>query len=807
MSKMTSRGLRATLIAATLCAALAQAAEPRDYALPGAPLAATLTRIATDAGLVLSIDPALVGDRQSHAVQGRYEPEQALRAALQGSGLTLVRGESGVLTLAELRGGDATLLQAVKVQAEVSNMDPGRTEGSRGYAAPSTNTAFKLPLTPRETPQTVTVVPQAIIQDFGLTDIRQIMLFAPGVAASAERGPQSYYFESRGNSLQVQYDGVPSSNRFGGRGAGMTFDAATIDRVEILHGASGLLTGPGKPGGTVNVIRKLPTEQAQVAIEAGGNSWGGWRGTADVAGPLGDTGFGGRLVAVYERQDFYIDYADAKHSVLYGVIGRKFGENTELYAGVNLEQVADGSYGSHYGLPANMDGSSRDIPRKKNLGATWSDTDESLNTAFVRLRHAFSADWSLHGMLTYEDYDTSQLEGNAGVPRDPEQLDKLYLFAAIENWKADTMGLDLYLQGAFELFGRKHELMTGFNGLRRREAGDYSNSPQPLAEIDIATWDARQAPGPYSQGINFVYGYTGEYEQYGAFGGARFSLADPLHLIVGTRLSWVEQQRDGVTDSKEQSVSTFYSGLVWDVSKLLSVYTSYSDIFEPHPVYVRDSSGKVLDPITGENLEVGLKLEAFDGKLNGALALFRLDQDNLAQADYEGALAGICGGEALDPCSRASGRVRNEGFELSLSGQLARGWQIYGGYTNFKRKYKTEDGGDPYAQKMPAEYLHLATNYSAADEQWSVGASARWQETVAYNGTLFFLPSQSFSTRQSAYTVVGLFGSYRLTPRFKLNAAVDNLFDKQYFSGLEWPLGGMVYGDARQFSLTLRAEF
>lgn len=804
-----------------LPAALAQTAVPEaglDYTLPAAPLSVTLNRIARQSGVALSVDAALVPDRDAPPVQGRFGVEQALRQALAGSGLELVKAGPGAYTLrpmATIQGDGTPVMPVVKVSAEADRGDPGRTEGSRDYAARSTGTAFKLPLTPRETPQTVTVVPQAVMKDFGLTDIRQILMFTPGVTVSAERGPQAYYFESRGNSMEVQFDGVPSSNNFGGRGSGMTFDAATIDRVEVVSGAAGLLTGPGSPGGTVNVVRKLPTATPQVALEAGGDSWGGWRGTADVSGPLGDSGWGGRLVGVQERKDYYIDYTEAKHSVLYGVIGRRFGEDTEFYAGANLEQTTDGSYGSHYGLPSNIDGSSLDIPRKTNLGADWADTDESFDTVFLRLRHQLSRDWSLQGMLTYEDYDTSQLEGNAAVQRDPDLLDKIYLFSAIENWKSDSTGLDVYLQGAFDLLGRRHELMAGFNGLRRKEAGDYSASPAPLAEIDPDTWDARDAPDPYSQGIDYIYGYTGEYEQYGAFAGVRLSLADPLHLILGTRLSWVEQKWDGAVDSKEDSYSTLYGGLVWDFAQHWSAYTSYSDIFEPHPMYVRDRNGKVLDPIVGENTEVGLKFEAYEGRLNAALAFFRLDQTNLANADYEGFAPGLCGvdpaegGQQLDPCSRASGLVRSEGFELSVSGEILRGWQVYGGYTDFDRDYRTDAGEDPYDAKTPTKYLTAATTYSAPGDRWQVGANVRWQEDVSYDGSIFFLPPEegAFSVRQKSVTIVGLFGGYQLTPGLRVNVAVDNLFDETYYSGLEWPLGGVVYGDARQISLTLRTEF
>lgn len=194
---------------------------------------------------------------------------------LTGRGFELEDKGDGTWSLRPASGNVKTLPR-VKVEASESRLDdPGRTEGSANYAAPSTNTAFKLPLTLRETPQTVTVVPQAAITDFGLTDIRKILLFMPGVYVSAERGPQAYYFEARGNGMQVQYDGVPSSNRFGGRGDGKTLDSATIDRVEVLHGATGLLTGPGSPGGTVNVFRKRRRTAVAIAamILAGGVVW------------------------------------------------------------------------------------------------------------------------------------------------------------------------------------------------------------------------------------------------------------------------------------------------------------------------------------------------------------------------------------------------------------------------------------------------------------------------------------------------------------------------------------------------------
>lgn len=80
-------------VAATL-ASLPLAASAEHYQLPAAPLASTLSRIASDAGMALSIDPALTAGKTAPALQGDYDSVAALTAALQGSGLQLLQSSA-----------------------------------------------------------------------------------------------------------------------------------------------------------------------------------------------------------------------------------------------------------------------------------------------------------------------------------------------------------------------------------------------------------------------------------------------------------------------------------------------------------------------------------------------------------------------------------------------------------------------------------------------------------------------------------------------------------------------------------------
>jgi outer membrane receptor for ferric coprogen and ferric-rhodotorulic acid len=145
---------------------------------------------------------------------------------------------------------------------------------------------MKLPLTPRETPQTLTVITRQQIDDFGLSNVDEVLQNASTI--SIVKAPLANMYYSRGFWLQHQNDGMysPSSGVAVGWTGAASPDTAFIDHVEIQQGAAGLLIGAGTPGGTLNMVRKLPTESFQANVEAGLGSWDRRRLVGDISGPL-----------------------------------------------------------------------------------------------------------------------------------------------------------------------------------------------------------------------------------------------------------------------------------------------------------------------------------------------------------------------------------------------------------------------------------------------------------------------------------------------------------------------------------------
>lgn len=108
----------------------------------------------------------------------------------------------------------------------------------------------------------------------------------------------------------------------------------------------------------------------------------------------------------------------------------------------------------------------------------------------------------------------------------------------------------------------------------------------------------------------------------------RISLADPLNLIIGAR--YTNWRVDALTYSMEKNHTTPYAWLVYDIDENWSAYASYTSIFQPQNY--RDSSGKYLAPITGNNYEIGVKSDWMGSRLTTTLSVFRIEQDNVAQS-------------------------------------------------------------------------------------------------------------------------------------------------------------------------------
>jgi outer membrane receptor for ferric coprogen and ferric-rhodotorulic acid len=283
--------------------------------------------------------------------------------------------------------------------------------------------------------------------------------------------------------------------------------------------------------------------------------------------------------------------------------------------------------------------------------------------------------------------------------------------------------------------------------------------------------------------------------QHGVWGVARLSLTDSLTLIVGTRASWYRYwDTSGVKTKEENGVVSPYGGIVYDLNKQLSVYASYSDIFNPQTEL--DRTGNVLEPIVGSNYEVGIKGEFFNKRLNAAAAIFRLEETNRAARDDDfGQTNGVCPGW----CYIAQGKVISEGVDLSLNGAITPNWNVGAGYTYLKSEYATgAQKGDRYEPRNPHHAFRLASTYRIPGSNWTVGGNLRAQSAI-YRG------SRPSRIEQSGFSLLGLTAKYQINDQAEINITADNVFDKRY----RYPSAVSMtqYGEPRRIFANLKLLF
>ncbi|WP_339436411.1 TonB-dependent siderophore receptor [Pseudomonas sp. EL_65y_Pfl1_R32] len=664
------------------------------------------------------------------------------------------------------------------------------TEGTQSYTTGAMKTATKLPLTMRETPQAVTVITRQRMDDQAMTSINDVVNATPGLFLNYSSGPGRQSYTSRGFDIDnLMYDGIPSG--YNGSTVGAQPNLAMFDRVEVVRGATGLVTGAGNPSAAINLVRKRPLDEQKVTLTGAAGSWDDYRGELDASSPLNDSGtWRGRVVTSYRDANSFIDKAEDTHGLFYAVTEADLSEDTTLTLGFsNQKDKTNYFWGSSM---VSQDGHHLDLPRSYNPGTDWENKDQEINTVFAELRQRLANDWKLQVNANYAEQN-ALFSGSYQSRWVNNTLARTVYQAAYDENQA---GVDAFASGPFQAFGRTHELVVGASR-RIYDMTTHNYSPYN------SNWPLTAGKPDFVHTTNDRTVTT----QDGLYVTTRLSLADPLKLILGGRLDWYDYDAHG-SDTGDYKVTrnlTRYAGLIYDLDDHHSVYVSYSDIFTPQSD--KDTSGNPLKPIVGKNYEVGIKGEYLGGALNASLALFRVDQENRAV----GVTVANC---PQASCSEASGEIRSQGIDVELQGALTENWQVGGGYT-YARTHTIKDEANPqkvnkqFDTDTPEHLFKLTTRYNFQGplEKLRVGGNISWQSRM-YND-LELADGSYYRLEQGAYAVTDLMAGYKVNDHLDLQLNANNIFDRRHYTTIANSVsyGGDAYGNPRNMTLTAKYSF
>lgn len=644
--------------------------------------------------------------------------------------------------------------------------------------------ATNLPLEIKDTPQSISTIEKDVLRDFGATGSNDALRFGTGINLEEYETNRATYNARGFDVMLTQIDGLGMTNDWG-TVVGQQ-DTYLFERIELIRGANGLLTGVGNSSGTINYVRKRPTNSdgGEFILRGGSHEYG--RLAVDYNKVFTEDGaWAGRFVAAVEDKGSYLRALHNKRSSLYGVVEGQIGDRGVLTVGLSYQDARQQSpFWGSLTLPY-ADGSLAEFPRSSSPSQDWTQWFTRSSNLFVEYTHAISNDWE--AKLTYNYRrgveDTKLLYAYTFTGYLNPDNTGLYGWAYRSDGEGSSNVFDANLAGRFDAFGRKHEAILGLSHSRQKNYSVYYDNagnsafpmpafPYPGNAMPEPAWGATAVGADGNQQITRLYAAT------------RLALTERLKGIAGVNA--ISLKRDGTSiygggvaldDEKTEKLSP-YLGVTYDVTPDVLAYASYSDIFQAQDQ--RDENGQFLAPMKGVNAEVGVKAEWMDRKLLTTFAIFTAKQKGLATE------------AGFDPVAQQSWYapvdVKSRGFEVEATGRVSADSNLTAGFTSLK--LSGADGNDIY-EWIPRRTFNLrADTRLAMLPQLKLGVAARWQSDVSKIG----------GARQDAYLIANGFAAYELNDKATIRLNVDNLTDKKYFKTVAF---GAIYGAPRTYYLSL----
>ncbi len=664
------------------------------------------------------------------------------------------------------------------------------------------DTATGLGLTLYETPQSVSVVTAERIADQNLNSLTEVVHAAAGVSAKA-RDSSRYAFSSRGFGINnYQIDGIPVYWESGANAGETQSQTALYQRVEVVRGATGLLTGAGNPSASINLVRKhADSKELAGTVEVSAGQWDAYGLTADVGSALNGSGsIRGRVVGHYQDSDSFRDLAGDTTSVFYGVIDADLTDQTLLRIGASYQEN-EPTASTWGGLPVwHADGSRTDWDRSETTGADWTTWSSTVENYYLDFIHEFGDGWqaklSVNHNVNASDQLLLYLSGT------PDRETGLGMGASPRNAETEReqTSLSFHLSGQYSLFGREHDVTFGMvDHSEDNLASSLARDPDTIADVgNFNEWD-----GSYPQPVWGAAAVDTDLttEQFGVYGATRLALTEQLKIILGGRVADWEQTGESygaVRDYGDNDVVIPYAGALYEVSGQHTIYTSYAEIFQPQNL--QDRHGNFLDPVIGKSYELGLKSLLLNSRLQSTVAAFYIQQDNLGQPDGNFPVPGIENSQAY----YAAEGIESKGYELEIVGELMPRWNLSFSYTNFD----AEDAeGQAVNTDQPNELLKLYTIYQFAGAlaDLTVAGGVNWQGSN-YTNTSNPVTGAAERVEQQAYSLVSLMARYDITSSLSAQLNLDNVLDEEYYSQIGF-YNQLEYGNPRNATLSVRYSF
>jgi iron complex outermembrane recepter protein len=589
--------------------------------------------------------------------------------------------------------------EAPTVEEEIEIVVTGEQEQEGSYRVPDATTATRTDTPLRDTPQSIQVVPQQVLEDQQVTRVEEAVRNVSGVFQGNTAGGATTAYVIRGfEQLSTLQDGFVLSD-YGSP------ETANLERIEVLKGPASILYGATEPGGVVNLVTKKPLSEPFFEAEFQAGSYSFIRPRFDISGPLNsDKSLLYRLNAAYERSDGFRDFDQGIERIFIGpAVTWKISDRTDVTFELSY---LDDERPLDRGIPAIGEGIA-DIPITRILGEPDDVIENRQFTAKYQLEHRFSENWTVRNAFQYfneqldvSNFDPDIFEDNDGtLARNQRSIDQ----------HSESFSLQTNLVGKFATGPVKHTLLFGVDLTHRPRDVDFALGLSNPAPINIFNPVYGLVPRVGYSELDLLLSQSTKTDSVGIYVQDQITLTDNLKLLLGGRFDIVDQTIKNnpsafePTSSSSSQYNEAFSprvGIVYQPIEPLSLYASYSRSFRPNEGTTFD--GSLLEPERGTQYEVGAKADLLGGRLSTTLSFYQITKTNVATVDINNPDFVI-----------ASGEQRSQGIELDIAGEILPNWKIIASYA-YTDAEVTKDNSIPVGNRLnniPEHSASLWTTY------------------------------------------------------------------------------------------------
>lgn len=719
-------------------------------------------------------------------------PVSSPRLLASAIGVAITAGSAGHMVFAAEKTDEKAPNNAISLDA---TSVVGEEDDTSYKTDTSTSKKYTAPL--RETPKSVTVIPQQVIRDTGATSLVDALRTTPGITFGAGEGGNPAGDRPIIRGFNAESDTFVDGMR---DPASQSREIFNVESIEVSKGPGSAFTGAGSTGGSLNLVSKTAKLGS---FYDGGFTWGSdqtKRTTLDLNQQMTDTSALRLNLMKHEANVAGRDGVDVSRWGVAPTFSFGLGTDTRVIVGyyhVETDDMPD------YGIPLTLNPARSkynvdkpvNVDRDNFYGVTNRDYRETTNdSGTFRIEHDLNEDLTLSNSFRMSRSTLDYIVTNPDDSKGNVARDSVYRGTKNRNSTSSGWVNQTDLSAKFNTGAIEHSLVTGLEFSYQ----DTHNRPYILTSAASGTtcnaalfrsgdctslynptpgdnWN-----GTITDSVAFTDTDTKTAAAY-VFDTLKFN--EQWSLNLGLRYDNYKTKSSGFSTGGRGSVAGNFSrentsdlvnyqiGVVYNPLPNGSVYAAYST--SSNPAGETSGNGNLelaannsdLDPEKNRNYEIGTKWDFFGDDLSLTAALFRTEKTNARIDDPDGATTQVLDGEQ-----------RVNGLELTYTGKLTRNWKVYGGYTYMESEVvKTTLAADEgnHMPSTPRNNFTLWSTYDLVPEKLTIGAGATFVDSQFGN--------VANSVEIPSYWRYDAMASYRLTKNVDLQLNVQNLTDKRYF--------------------------